>query len=382
MKKKILNVCFYVVVGILSLYIISFFVPKLTINLFTFRPYVVKSDSMEPKINVNDVVFIGKADIKKLKKEDIITFQVYLATGEQIVVTHYIYEIYELDGKTYIRTHSKNETSVDTWYNKDGNPEDVNIDSLIGKLLFTIPFSNPVIIPLILIILLIVLSIPSIVKSINQSFFKILEVERKKDYFKKIDERLEEYAKDDNANLCPKKENIFRCLELTPITKVKVVVIGLEPYDNLSSDGLAYSTTSKILPDVLLNIKKEIESDQKIILSESGDLSHLATQGVLLLNYSLTVQKDNPGSDLEIGWFNLVEVLIKEIDKSSRPIVFILWGNISKLIRPMLKNSKHMIITGGDPNNPTTTSFFGSKPFSKANKYLVYKKSKPIDWKF
>lgn len=208
----------------------------------------------------------------------------------------------------------------------------------------------------------------------------VLKEEYQKDYFYKIVKFVnEEYNK---KTIFPKKENIFKALSLTKFENVKVVILGQDPYhgDN-EAQGLAFSVPEDIkTPPSLRNIFKELYDDIGVMRNRS-DLSDWAAQGVLLLNTILTVQKDNPLSHKDHGWEIFTDEIIKKIDSIDKPIVFVLWGSSARTKKDLIRNNKHMIIESAHPS-PLSASrgFFGSKPFSKINKYLKENNIEEIRW--
>lgn len=187
----------------------------------------------------------------------------------------------------------------------------------------------------------------------------------------------------DNKIIFPEKNNIFNALKLTDYDKVKVVIIGQDPYHGIGeAHGLSFSVQRGIkIPPSLQNIYKELESDLGIAPKSHGDLSGWAKQGVLLLNAVLTVEKDKPASHKGLGWELFTDFIIKKLNTRDDPIVFILWGNFAKEKAKFITNSRHLIISSAHPSPFSAYSgFFGSKPFSKANAFLINNKKEPIDW--
>ena len=181
----------------------------------------------------------------------------------------------------------------------------------------------------------------------------------------------------------PIKEDIFNALKLTSYKDVKVLIMGQDPYHGEGeANGLAFSVKKDIkIPPSLRNIFKELKSDLKINIPNHGDLTKWAKEGVLLLNSSLTVIKDTPNSHKNLGWENLTNYIIKEINKKETPIVFILWGNNAKEKESLITNNKHLIIKSTHPSPFSAhKGFLGSKPFSKTNKFLIKNNLKPINW--
>ncbi len=181
----------------------------------------------------------------------------------------------------------------------------------------------------------------------------------------------------------PQKRALFRALELTPLEKVKAVILGQDPYHGENqANGLSFSVNKGMkLPPSLRNILKELHSDIHVKIPTHGDLSHWSKQGVLLLNSVLTVEKGKPGSHRDIGWQEYTDEIIAEISVKKKHVVFILWGKYAENKIPLINQDKHLIISSPHPS-PFSASkgFFGSKPFSKCNNWLAEKGIEPIDW--
>lgn len=216
---------------------------------------------------------------------------------------------------------------------------------------------------------------------IEESWKKRLEGEFEKPYFQELAEFVkEEYAK---GTVYPRSENIFRAFELTPFDDVTVVILGQDPYHGpKQAIGLSFAVEEGItLPPSLRNIYKEIESDLGEKPQSSGDLSRWATQGVLLLNATLTVRAGNANSHQGKGWEKLTDAAIKVLSEEREHLVFILWGNYARSKAVLIDRSKHHIIESAHPSPLSAYGgFFGSRPFSKANIYLEKFGQKPIDW--
>ena len=196
-----------------------------------------------------------------------------------------------------------------------------------------------------------------------------------------IEARLEEEIKLGKI-IFPKRENIFRSLQLVQPNEVKVVILGQDPYHNFNqADGLAFSVSNfQSLPPSLRNIFIEIENDLNIKIEKKGDLENIAKQGVLLLNSILTVEKNNPGSHKNIGWEKLTDIIISSLSLMGN-IVFILWGNFAKKKSNLIDNNINLVINSSHPSPFSAhKGFFGSKPFSKCNDYLISKGKEPIKW--
>ena len=196
-----------------------------------------------------------------------------------------------------------------------------------------------------------------------------------------IEARLEEEIKLGKI-IFPKREIIFRSLQLVQPDEVKVVILGQDPYHNFNqADGLAFSVSNfQSLPPSLINIFIEIENDLNIKIQKKGDLENIAKQGVLLLNSILTVEKNNPGSHKNIGWEKLTDIIISSLSLIGN-IVFILWGNFAKKKSNLIDNNINLVINSSHPSPFSAhKGFFGSKPFSKCNDYLISKGKEPIKW--
>lgn len=181
----------------------------------------------------------------------------------------------------------------------------------------------------------------------------------------------------------PTKDNIFASLKLTPYENVKVVILGQDPYHGENeAHGLSFSVQKGIkIPPSLRNIYQELYDDLKIPPAKEGDLTSWAKEGVLLLNSVLTVIKDSPASHKNLGWELLTDYIIKVLNQKEEPVVFILWGNFAKAKAKYITNPQHLIISSPHPSPfSARNGFFGSKPFSKTNNYLISKGLKPIDW--
>ena len=217
---------------------------------------------------------------------------------------------------------------------------------------------------------------------IEPSWKKVLKTEFDKDYFEKLVNFVKTEYK--NSTVYPPAKFIFKAFDLTPFDKVKVVILGQDPYHGPNqANGLAFSVNENVsLPPSLINIFKEIESDlgrkTKVV---GGDLSFWARQGVLLLNATLTVRSANAGSHQKKGWEDFTDAVIKILSEKKGNLVFILWGNYAQKKGVVVDDLKHLVIKSVHPSPLSAHGgFFGSKPFSKCNSYLVEKGIKPIDW--
>jgi uracil-DNA glycosylase len=212
-----------------------------------------------------------------------------------------------------------------------------------------------------------------------------LEGEFDKPYFKELTEFVKKEYKDEVVYPAPKY--IFRAFDLCPFDKVKVVILGQDPYHGpKQANGLCFAVDEgTTLPPSLQNIFKEIESDLacegQTFTGRDGDLSRWATQGVLLLNATLTVKARMAGSHQGKGWEQFTDAAIKTLSEEREHLVFILWGNYAKAKGAHIDRSKHLVIESAHPSPFSAYSgFFGSKPFSKTNEYLIAHNKTPIDW--
>lgn len=214
------------------------------------------------------------------------------------------------------------------------------------------------------------------------NYFKnIIEEESKKDYYKKLHEFvINEY---NTKTIFPPKEKIFNALQTTPYDKVRVVIIGQDPYHGIGeAHGMCFSVNPGIkIPPSLMNIYKELNRDLGCKIPNNGYLVKWARQGVLLLNSVLTVEKDKPASHQNKGWEIFTDRIIEELNKSQTPIVFLLWGSFAKQKARLITNKKHLILTSSHPSPFSVKyGFEGCSHFSKANKFLASNNLTPIDW--
>ena len=171
---------------------------------------------------------------------------------------------------------------------------------------------------------------------------------------------------------------------MTDYDDVKVVILGQDPYHGVGeANGLAFAVSNGVkLPPSLKNIYKELYDDMGIPISSVGNLECWAKEGVLLLNAVLTVEKDKPASHKNLGWENFTDAIIKKLNEKDTPIVFILWGNFARSKKAFITSPKHLVIESTHPSPfSANNGFFGSKPFSKTNKFLRENNIKEIDWK-
>lgn len=205
------------------------------------------------------------------------------------------------------------------------------------------------------------------------------------EFKKKYYADLYQFVKNEYNNylVFPKAEDIFNAFHLTPLKEVKVVIIGQDPYHN---EGQAHGLCFSVKPDVeippsLVNIYKELHDDLGCKIPNNGYLVKWAKQGVLLLNTVLTVRAHQANSHQGKGWEQFTDAVIRAVNEQDRPIVFILWGRPAQMKKAMLNNPKHLILEAPHPSPLSAyRGFFGSRPFSKTNKFLDEHGIEPIDW--
>lgn len=216
--------------------------------------------------------------------------------------------------------------------------------------------------------------------NIEPSWKNALKNEFEKPYFLSLIDFVKNEYK---AHTCfPKGKQIFKAFELTPLDKVKVVLLGQDPYHGIGQAmGLCFSVPEGITnPPSLQNIITELKDDLGVCLS-SGDLSAWAQQGVFLLNATLTVRAHEAGSHQKKGWEIFTDSIIQKISEEKENIVFILWGSYAQQKIKLINPEKHFIIKSPHPSPLSSyRGFFGSRPFSKTNNYLISKNIKPINW--
>jgi uracil-DNA glycosylase len=221
-----------------------------------------------------------------------------------------------------------------------------------------------------------------ILNNLKNTWLRELGNEFSKPYLIDLDKFLET-RKAEGAVIFPKKDDIFRSLELTDFEDVKVVILGQDPYHGPNqAHGLSFSVNEGIkLPPSLKNIYKELNTDLGYDIPTTGFLEPWAKQGVLMLNAVLTVEQANPNSHANKGWEEFTDTIIKTLSNNKENVVFILWGAYAQKKAELIDESKHFIIKSAHPSPfSARNGFFDSKPFSTTNKYLEEKNKKPIDW--
>ena len=215
---------------------------------------------------------------------------------------------------------------------------------------------------------------------INKKWDVILKNDFNSEYFKKLGIFVkQEYNR---KKIYPEYRDIFNALRYTDYDQVKVVILGQDPYHgDKEAHGLSFSVKEGVpMPPSLRNIFKELYSDLGIKRTAT-DLTDWAKQGVLLLNSIMTVVKDSPLSHKDKGWEIFTDNIIKYLGEREEPMVFILWGSYARSKKDLIKNKKHLILESVHPSPLSANrGFFGSKPFSKTNEFLIKNNQEPIHW--
>lgn len=217
---------------------------------------------------------------------------------------------------------------------------------------------------------------------IHESWKDVLKEEFDKPYFRDLVDFLHK-EKSEGKVIYPPGPKIFRAFDLTPFDKVRVVILGQDPYHGPGqAEGLSFSVPHGIkLPPSLQNIYKEIESDTGISTAgRDGSLIHWAEQGVFLLNAVLTVRASEPTSHSKIGWTNFTDAVIKALSDHKEGVIFLLWGNYARSKRDLIDHSRHHVLEAAHPSPLARGAFFGCRHFSQANNILINKKQNPIKW--
>ena len=218
--------------------------------------------------------------------------------------------------------------------------------------------------------------------AIEGKWAEALAPEFKKPYYRTLYEKVREAYR--TTVVYPPAGELFTAFHLTPLDKVKVVILGQDPYHEPGeAHGLCFSVKAGVkIPPSLVNIYTELHDDLGLPVPESGDLTPWAEQGVLLLNSLLTVQAHRAFSHKAFGWETFTDAAIQAIDRENRPIVFILWGNAAAAKKQFITNPDRLVIESPHPSPLSAyRGFFGSKPFSRANEFLVSRGETPIDWR-
>lgn len=216
---------------------------------------------------------------------------------------------------------------------------------------------------------------------ISNDWLPAIGGEFRKPYYKELYEFVrQEYSR---TQVFPPAEDIFNALHLTPLSQVKVLILGQDPYHNVNqAHGLCFSVKPEVaVPPSLENIYKELADDLGCYIPNNGYLVKWASQGVLMLNTVLTVRAHQANSHQGRGWEQFTDAIIQAVNGQDRPIVYLLWGRPAQSKIPMLDNPKHLILKAPHPS-PLSASrgFFGCRHFSQANQFLEQNGVDPIDW--
>lgn len=220
--------------------------------------------------------------------------------------------------------------------------------------------------------------------NINQEWKEVLKPFFDTEDWKNLSKFIKKEYLDKKKKIFPDPENLFKSFNLTPFSRVKVVILGQDPYhDDKQADGLCFSVPNGVtLPPSLKNIYKEIERDVGVTKDfTKGNLEGWAKQGVFLLNSILTVIAHNPASHKDKGWEKFTDYIIKTLSDKGQNIVFMLWGNYARSKKSLIDTKRHLVLEATHPSPfSANNGFFGSKHFSKANKYLKEHEKGEIEW--
>ena len=216
---------------------------------------------------------------------------------------------------------------------------------------------------------------------IEESWKRVLAPEFEKPYFQELARQLHE-EKRAGRTIYPPGPLIFNAFNLTPFDRVKVVILGQDPYHGPGqAEGLSFSVPHGVpLPPSLVNIYKEIESDLGVQLHKDGSLRGWAEQGVFLLNAVLTVRAGQPTSHSRIGWTEFTDAVIRTLSEQRQGLVFLLWGNFARSKRALIDEHRHTVLEAAHPSPLARGAFFGCRHFSQANQILITEGLTPIDW--
>ena len=212
----------------------------------------------------------------------------------------------------------------------------------------------------------------------------MLNDEFKKDYFVHLNETVTKFYAAETKRIFPPEELIFRAFDLCSFEKLKVVILGQDPYPTLgNASGLSFSVADsvKVLPKSLKNIFLEVQEDLKIEFPKNGNLERWANQGVLMLNSILTVEEGSPNSHKDIGWEQFTDAVIHKISTEKSNIVFLFWGTKAIAKKEIIACKKHLVLTAPHPSPLSAyRGFFGSKHFSQTNHYFRKLGITEINW--
>ncbi|MCR5710455.1 MAG: uracil-DNA glycosylase [Bacteroidales bacterium] len=216
---------------------------------------------------------------------------------------------------------------------------------------------------------------------IEESWKRALAPEFEKPYFARLAAQLHAEKREGKV-IYPPGPLIFNAFNLTPFDKVKVVIIGQDPYHGPGqAEGLSFSVPHGVpIPPSLVNIYREIETDLGVRLDKDGSLRGWAEQGVFLLNAVLTVEAGKPTSHSRIGWAEFTDAVISTLSEKKEGLVFLLWGNFARSKRALIDTSRHTVLEAPHPSPLARGAFFGCRHFSKTNRILESEGLTPIDW--
>jgi uracil-DNA glycosylase len=223
-------------------------------------------------------------------------------------------------------------------------------------------------------------TVPSLAEQVPADWRNVLAAEFPQPYFRDLERFVAEERS--QHTVFPPVEDVFNAFKYTPYDKVKVLLLGQDPYhDEGQAHGLCFSVRPGVKPPPsLVNIFKELRDDLGCSIPDHGHLTPWARQGVMLLNAVLTVRTHQPASHKDRGWETFTDAVIRALDARKRPVVFLLWGAYAQKKRDLIDASRHVVLTAAHPSPLSTKKFFGSKPFSQANAALERLGEKPIDW--
>ena len=218
---------------------------------------------------------------------------------------------------------------------------------------------------------------------IEPSWKEVLQNEFSKSYFEEIVALLKT-EKAQGKIIYPPGSLIFNAFDKTPFNKLKVLLLGQDPYHGQGQAmGLSFSVPRGVRPPPsLINIFKELHDDVGVAFPNTGDLTPWALQGVMLLNAALTVRSGEPNSHSKIGWHQFTDAVIKKASTEKQGLVFLLWGSFAHQKQELVDQTKHLVLKAAHPSPYSADKgFFGCRHFSRTNEYLVQQKEQPIDWK-
>ncbi|MCI8824902.1 MAG: uracil-DNA glycosylase [Lachnospiraceae bacterium] len=216
---------------------------------------------------------------------------------------------------------------------------------------------------------------------ITNDWLPALQEEFKKPYYAELYKKVQEEYKE--TQIFPPADDIFNAFHFTPLSEVKVVIIGQDPYHNVGqAHGLCFSVKPDVdIPPSLVNIYKELKEDLGCYIPDNGYLEKWAKQGVLMLNSVLTVRAHQANSHQGMGWEKFTDAVIRAVNEQDRPIVYMLWGRPAQNKAKSVNNPKHLLLKAPHPSPLSAhRGFFGCKHFSQANEYLKKNGLEPIDW--